>query len=148
MFKQKFVSGIMAATIFLFSFNLMAQDKLHHTIVEDLNKTPNMAIGAKNERHIKGGIKIYEQLIASGAKIDNFEIVIWGKIIKEITENPELFQFIEEHQHDNLRLSVCQVAMDRLEVSMDDLPSSMKAVPNAWIRMFQLEAEGYNTLVL
>lgn len=147
MLKQTFVSAIMALTLILFSYSVNSQEKLDQSIIEDLNESPRMAIGAKNERHIKGGIKIYEQLIASGATIEHFEIVIWGKIVKEITENTELFQFIEEHTHKNLKLSVCEVAMERLEVTIDDLPKGMTTVPNAWVRMLQLQAQGYNTLV-
>lgn len=146
MSKYISVVALLAMTTFLFSQPASGQEKLETSIIGDLNKTPNMALGAKSERHIKGGIKIYEQLISNGSTVENFEIVIWGKVVKEITENPELFQFIEEHQHDNLRLSICQVAMEKLEVSPGELPEGITVVPNAWLRMLQLQAVGYNTL--
>ena len=145
----KFIStGVfLAAFLFLISIPATAQEKLQKSSVKDISKTPNMAFGAQDERAIKGGIKMYEQLIDSGAEIEHFEIVIWGKIVKDMTENEELRTFIKEHKHDKLKLSVCEVAMSKLGVSEEDLPDGVTPVPNAWIRLYQLQANGYNTLV-
>lgn len=148
MFKHISFAAILAAVSTLFTFSASGQEKLDASLIEELNNTPAIALGVQSERQIKGGISIYEQLISSGSTVENFEIVIWGKLVQELTENQELFRYIEEQQHDNLNFSICQVAMERLEISSGELPQGITVVPNAWLRMLQLQALGYNTLTL
>lgn len=139
--------SFMILAISLFSLSAISQEKFDKSITDDLSTTSKIALGVQSELHIKAAIKIYEQLVHSGVIIEEFEVVIWGKVVEELVDNSELIQFIEEHQNEKLKLSVCQVAMDRLDVSSDDLPKGVTPVPNAWVRMIQLQAKGYQTLI-
>ncbi|HET8886088.1 MAG TPA: hypothetical protein VFM70_07025 [Salinimicrobium sp.] len=137
-------------TILLFSLSVSAQKdettKLDSQVVTDLNLTPKMALGLQKERHIKGAFNFFDQLIKSDVEFENFEIIIWSKVVENLKEGSELYRLIEENQHPKLRVSVCEGAMKRLGVIKEDLPEGATPVPNAFLRLLQVQAKGYNTV--
>ena len=90
---------------------------------------------------------MFHQIKKSKVQFDNYEIVIWSKVVKEIKESKLLFDFITEYMDENITVSVCAVAMDRLGVSIEDLPKGFVVVDNAYVRIFELQALGYNFLI-
>lgn len=146
-FSQRFVIVILA----FFSLSVSAQQDetkgLDEQVVADLNLTPQMALGLQKERHIIGAIKFYNQLLESDVDFENFEIVIWGDVVDNLRKGTELSREIEANQHPKLRVSVCQAAMERLGVSEDELPEGVTSVPNAFLRLLQIQARGYNTVI-
>lgn len=136
--------------VMLFSTSMMAQSTpktIEKSIVKTLNKTPNIGFGVSEERPLSSAFMMYEQMKISGVKFDNYEIVIWGMVVKDMKENKLLFDFITEHMDEKLTVSVCAVALDRLGVSIEDLPKGIKVVDNAYVRIFELQALGYNFLI-
>nr|WP_299205234.1 hypothetical protein [uncultured Brumimicrobium sp.] len=134
----------------LFTVSGFAQDspqKINESVVKTLNKTPNLGFGVSAERPLRSAFMMYEQLKASGVEFENYEIVIWSKVVQDIKENKLLFDFITEHMDEDITVSVCAVAMDRLGVSKDDLPKGIQVVDNAYVRIFELQALGYNFLI-
>lgn len=146
-----FIKGSLTAFSVLFAMVAFGQDNapepINNQVVSDLNQTPHMALGLTEERHIKGAFKIFDNMLKSGVELENFEIIIWGKVVENLKEGSELFRIIEDNQHPKLRVSVCQVAMDRLGVSAGDLPEGAYPVSNAFLRLFQIQANGYNVVV-
>ena len=142
-----------ALTIFIavFSLSVSAQKNemkpLSEQVVADLRQTPNMALGLQKERHIKGGLRFFGQLLASEIDFENFEIVMWGNEVEKLKKGSDLARLIEENQHPKLRVSVCQVAMKRMGVSEEDLPEGAVSVPNAFMRLLQIQAKGYNVII-
>lgn len=150
--KIKTLSQSLAIVILtFFSMSVSAQQDqtkgLDEQVVADLNLTPQMALGLQKERHIIGAIKFYNQLLESNVDFENFEIVIWGDVVDNLREGTELSRIIEANQHQKLKVSVCQAAMERLGVSEDELPEGVTSVPNAFLRLLQIQARGYNTVV-
>ncbi|HLV41652.1 MAG TPA: hypothetical protein VKY37_05195 [Brumimicrobium sp.] len=136
--------------VMLFSTAVMAQNTpkmIDKSVVKTLNKTPNIGFGVSEERPLRSAFMMYEQMKISGVKFDNYEIVVWSMVVKDIKENKELFDFITERLDEKLTVSVCSVAMDRLGVSIEDLPKGLKVVDNAYVRIFELQALGYNFLI-
>lgn len=117
------------------------------TLVRDLSTTTKFALGATTERHIHAAHKTYEQLVASGVQVDGFVIVIWGPVVKNLTKNTKTADFMAGIDDESVQFEVCQMAMDRLEVSADQLGEEVHPVPNAYIRLFQLQALGYNVII-
>lgn len=146
-FSQNLVIALWA----LFSFSVSAQKDnskgLDKQVVEDLNLTPQMALGLQKERHIIGAFKFYDQLLESEVDFENFEIVIWGDVVDNLRKGTELSRVIEVNQHQKLRVSVCRAAMARLGVSEEELPEGVTSVPNAFARLLQIQATGYNTVI-
>jgi intracellular sulfur oxidation DsrE/DsrF family protein len=83
----------------------------------------------------------------SAVKFDNYEIVVWGKVVKDIKDSEDLFDFITKHIDKNIKVSVCAVAMDKLGVNQKDLPKGAEVVADAYVRIFELQALGYNVLI-
>lgn len=146
-FSQNLVIAILA----LFSFSVSAQQNdskgLDEQVVADLSLTPQMALGLQKERHIIGAFKFYDQLLESKVGFENFEIVIWGDVVDNLRAGTELSRIIEANQHEKLRVSVCRAAMERLGVSEEELPEGVTPVPNAFLRLLQIQAKGYNTVI-
>lgn len=146
-----FSKSVLSVFIAVFSLSVSAQKNetkpLSEQVGADLNKTPNMALGLQKERHIKGGLRFFDQLLASETDFKNFEIVIWGNEVEKLKKGSDLASLIEENQHPKLRVSVCQVAMKRMGVSEEDLPEGVVSVPNAFLRLLQIQAKGYNVII-
>lgn len=124
-----------------------AQDALDSEIVQDLNQTNYFAMGVSSEKRLKAAFSIYEQLIENGVNVQDFEVVVWGKVVAQLQAGTELADYIAMHDQEGIHIIVCQVAMKRLEVSEDDLLPGLTPVPNAFLRIYQLQANGYNTLI-
>lgn len=137
-------------TVILFSSAAMSQESpkmIDKAVVKTLNKTPNIGFGVSEERPLRSAFMMYEQMTKSGVKFKNYEIVIWSKVVKDIKDDKDLFEFISKRMDDGITVSVCSVAMDRLGVTKDDLPEGIEIVDNAYVRIFELQALGYNFLI-
>lgn len=124
-----------------------ADNKLDRQIVSDLSKTPKMAFGVSSEREVKGAFVVYENLKNNRARIEKFEIVIWGQIVTDLKKDTELAAFIKPFLDDRLDVSVCKVALDKMGVKESELLPGIKVVDNAYVRLFQLQALDYNVLI-
>ncbi|RYM35040.1 hypothetical protein ERX46_06610 [Brumimicrobium glaciale] len=136
--------------VMLFSTAVISQNSsntIDKSVVKTLNKTPNLGFGVSEERPLRSAFMMYEQLKQSEVKFDNYEIVVWGMVVKDIKENKELFDFITKYMDDGLTVSICAVALDKLGVTKEDLPKGFKVVDDAYVRIFELQALGYNVLI-
>ncbi|MFX0555171.1 DsrE family protein [Maribacter sp. CXY002] len=121
------------------------QKKLDGQTVADLQKTPKYAFVLTTERHFKGVLSMYDLLISNGVEVQDFEIVVKGKVVTQLTKGSELDKFFEKYK-DKVRVSVCSVAMEKLGVAEEQLFLGLDVTPTASVRMLQLQALGYNTL--
>ena len=147
---KKVVQFLSLVAVMFYSTAVMAQSTpkiIDKSVVQTLNKTPNIGFGVSEERPLRSAFMMYEQMKKSGVKFDNYEIVVWSMVVKDIKENKDLFDFITERLDDNITVSVCAVAMERLGVSIDELPKGIQVVDNAYVRIFELQALGYNFLI-
>tara|TARA_B100000949_G_C13842523_1_gene269239 strand:- start:69 stop:509 length:441 start_codon:yes stop_codon:yes gene_type:complete len=124
---------------------LVAQEKFDAEIVSDLQKTKQYAFGVSEERHFRGVLNLYDKLLASGVEITDYEIVAKGKFVKNLVKGSKLEDLYEEYKG-KVRVSVCSVAMKKMEVSEDQLISGMEPVATWTVRVLQLQAKGYNVL--
>ena len=124
-----------------------AANKLDRQIVNDLSKTPKMAFGVSAERPLKGAFVVYDNLKLNDAKIEKFEIVIWGPIVTDLKKGSELSAFIKPFLDGKLDVSVCKVALDKMGIREAELMPGIKVVDNAYVRLFQLQALDYNVLI-
>lgn len=122
-----------------------AQQVLDATIVNDLKVNTKYGFVLTEERHFKGVLDMYDLLIASGVPITDYEIVVKGKVVTQLTKGSDLEQFFEKYRG-KVRVSVCSVAMRILQVPEDSLFEGLEVSPSASVRMLQLQALGYNTL--
>lgn len=127
------------------SANTFGQEKLGEEVVADLKQTPKFGFGVSDEFHLKGVLSMYDTLVDSGVAVDAYEIVVKGKVVKDLVKGSELDVFFEKYRG-KVKVSVCSMAMKKLGVTKDQLFEGLDVVPTASIRMLQLQANGYNTL--
>ncbi|MDF4203882.1 DsrE family protein [Maribacter sp. SA7] len=124
---------------------VFGQKKLDQETVADLQKTPKYGFILTTERHFKGVLSMYDLLIENGVKIEDYEIVVKGKVVTQLVKDSELEKFFQKYKG-KVRVSVCSVAMEKLGVAEETLFDGLDVTPTASVRMLQLQANGYNTL--
>lgn len=78
---------------------------------------------------------------------DNFQIVLYGKDVKQITE-PEMEKYLIWAEKSEAKFFVCQMSLNRLKIEKSELPSGIEIVDNAFLYSLQLQKKGYKTLNL
>jgi len=147
---MKRIQFLSLVTMLLFSTVVMAQNApktIDEAVVETLNKTPNLGFGASEERPLRSAFMMYEQMKNSGVEFENYEIVVWGMVVKEIKESKDLFDFITKSLDGDIQVSVCAVAMDKFGIKLEDLPKGIQVIDNAYVRIYEMQALGYNVLI-
>ncbi|APQ16772.1 DsrE family protein [Maribacter hydrothermalis] len=121
------------------------QKKLDQQTAADLQKTPKYGFILTTERHFKGVLSMYDLLIENGVEIEEYEIVVKGKVVTLLTKGSDLEEFFQKYKG-KVKVSVCSVAMEKLGVAEEKLFDGLDVTPTASVRMLQLQANGYNTL--
>ena len=88
---------------------------------------------------------MYDLLIENGVKIEDYEIVVKGKVVTQLVKGSELEEFFKKYKG-KVKVSVCSVAMEKLGVAEETLFDGLDVTPTASVRVLQLQANGYNTL--
>jgi intracellular sulfur oxidation DsrE/DsrF family protein len=140
-FRTLFIIMAMAATVTV----AHGQKKLDQQAIIDLQKTPKYAFVLTTERHLRGVLSMYDLLIENGVLIEDYEIVVKGKVVTQLVKKSELEAFFQKYKG-KVRVSVCSVAMEKLGVAEETLFEGLNVTPTASVRMLQLQANGYNTL--
>lgn len=129
------------------SFSQEQTNTISTKTVKTLSKTPDYAMGVSTEKHLKAAIQLFQQLETSGVTINNFEIVVWGKVVSELKNGGELAKLISGQVKGKLKITVCNVALNFFDMTKTDIPNNVEIIPNAYIRMYELNALGYNTFI-
>ncbi|SIQ91615.1 DsrE/DsrF-like family protein [Maribacter ulvicola] len=124
---------------------IYGQKKLAQQTVIDLQKTPKYAFTLTTERHFKGVLSMYDLLIENSVKIEEYEIIVKGKVVTQLVKKSELDKVFQKYKG-KVKVSVCSVAMEKLGVTEEMLFDGLEVTPTASVRMLQLQANGYNTL--
>ncbi len=125
--------------------SIYGQRKLDEQTVADLQKTNQYAIGVSDERFFKGALNMYDFLLENGVEIKDYEVVVKGKVVADLVKGSELESFFQKYKG-KVRVSICSVAMGKLNVAEEDLIDGMEPIPTWSVRILQLQAKGYNTL--
>ncbi|WP_133556611.1 hypothetical protein [Algoriphagus boseongensis] len=139
---------------FLFAFALvfhsseisMAQTILKKETISDLNKTPNYAFGVKDEDGLMSALSLFDTFVENGVQFQNFEIVVKGPIVKTMVKGSDLEKQFEKYKG-KIRVSICSVAMKRQGITKEELFSGLEVVETYTIRILQLQALGYNSIL-
>lgn len=122
------------------------QTVLEKGTVSDLNKTPNYIFGVQDEDGLKSALSVYDTFLENGVQFENFEIVVKGPVVKTMVKESELEEYFKKY-NGKVRVSICSVAMKRLGVSKEQLFPGLDVVETYTIRILQLQALGYNSIL-
>ncbi|GGD96539.1 DsrE family protein [Planktosalinus lacus] len=101
-----------------------------------------------NPQHLKAAIKTGKTVKAKSTAID-VHIVTCGKLVKEISTNPELQNLIKSAVNDHgLNILVCGLSIEQFEVDTTLLPVETPVTQNGLIYMLGLQEQGFKTIIL
>ncbi|MEO5790258.1 MAG: sulfur reduction protein DsrE [Gelidibacter sp.] len=83
-----------------------------------------------------------------GDAFGDFQVIICGKDIGEITEAEKMDQFIEKAEKSGVQLIACGFSLHKFKVDKSKIPSKMTIVENGILYNFQLQKKGYKSLSL
>ncbi len=117
-------------------------------MIEHISKTPNIGFAVKTEKALRGALGNYKRLKENKVPIEHFEVVIAGKILKDISRNQKLYSLVEAQlQQKDFKITVCAVAMKNLRLHLEDLPNGVEMTPTYSLRILELQALGYNMII-
>ena len=76
-----------------------------------------------------------------------FKIVLYGSEVGEFT-TPAAVRYIKWAKEIGVNLSVCEMALERMNVDPTTIPSEIEIVDNAYLHSLQLQKKGYKSLSL
>lgn len=83
-----------------------------------------------------------------GSKFGNFEVIICGQLIGEITDPEKMGGFIQKAESLGVTLIACGFSLNKFKVARSEVPKEMKIVENGILYDLQLQKKGYHSLSL
>ncbi|APG59810.1 DsrE family protein [Christiangramia salexigens] len=137
-------------TILLSSFILMlslfsstvkaqenAQDKENHVVLT--RKIPQLKpiiLSAK------------ELAKEDGDKFGDFQVVICGKTVQNLTDEEKISSFIEMAKANKVSLVACGFSIEKFKVDSSKIPKDIKIVKNGILHNLRLQKQGYKSIEL
>lgn len=83
-----------------------------------------------------------------GSKFGDFQVIICGKMIGDITEPEKMEEFLKEAEKLGVELVACGFSLNKFEVEKAKVPAQIKVVENGILYNFQLQKKGYKSISL
>ncbi|MDX1544574.1 MAG: sulfur reduction protein DsrE [Christiangramia sp.] len=83
-----------------------------------------------------------------GEHFGEFEVIICGKEIGDITDPSKIGEFLTKAEKLGVKLVACGFSLNKFKVDKDAVPKEMKIVENGILYDFQLQKKGYLSLSL
>ncbi|WP_179352131.1 sulfur reduction protein DsrE [Winogradskyella vidalii] len=83
-----------------------------------------------------------------GNDFGNFEILICGQLIGDITDADKMGDFIEKAEKAGVTIVACGFSLNKFKVDRATVPKAIKIVENGILYNFQLQKQGYKSLSL
>jgi len=105
------------------------------------------ALMVQKSNHLMAAIMTGEGFKNKSADIQ-FEVVLIGKVVKELATNEELQPFVEKAEKLGIRIVVCEFAMNKLGVEKSDYHPSVLTTSNGFTYFFGLQENGFKIISL
>lgn len=83
-----------------------------------------------------------------GEAFGDFQVIICGKDIGQITDPEIINTFIEKAEKAGVQIIACGFSLNKFKVDKTKVPTSMNIVENGILYNFQLQKKGYKSLSL
>ncbi|OBX24925.1 hypothetical protein LX77_01751 [Gelidibacter algens] len=83
-----------------------------------------------------------------GDAFGDFQIIICGKEIGDITDSEKMGEFIKKAEKAGVQLVACGFSLNKFKVDKTKIPKEMITVENGILYNFQLQKKGYKSLSL
>lgn len=83
-----------------------------------------------------------------GEKFGDFQVVIYGKTVQELTDKKAMKKIIMRAKNANIKLKVCNMALKTFDVDPGKIPDEFEIVDNAFTHILQMQKQGYLSIQL
>lgn len=118
-------------------------DKIEKSIKAD----GKYAILAGNYKHFEGSVRTGLRMRNGNPNLQ-FQIVLIGMVVKEITTDENLMALVEDCKTAGIQIVICQNAMKALGVSKSDLHPYLETTSSGFLYMFGLQENGFKVITL
>jgi len=118
--------------------------------VQEINTNKNnYVVMTKKVAQLQPIILAAEALKAEeGKDFGDFEIIICGKEIGDITDPEKINKFISKTQKAGVTIVACGFSLNKFKIDRNTVPKEIKIVENGILHNFQLQKKGYKSLSL
>ncbi len=146
--KMTFHFVLIASFMSLGMHTLLAQDKPTVTQVEHaIQSNGKYALMVMTQQHLKAALLTGTDFLNTSSAID-FQIVVCGAIVKEISTNDALKAEINQHVEKGLSVLICGLTLQNLKLDASSMPEKAGITQNGITYFFGLQEMGYKTLSL
>ncbi|WP_299252033.1 DsrE family protein [uncultured Lacinutrix sp.] len=117
---------------------------------QDINlKKNNYLVLSKNIKQLKPVLLTATELAKEdGIKYGEFYVIICGKTVNEIADNPDFNSLLQKAKTQNIKVFVCGISLSKFNINPETLPNNLEITPNGILYGFQLTKKGFNTLTI
>ena len=146
--KKQIVLPLVFIILFLGSQKAAAQTTEAIKQIENSIKAKGKyAILAGNYKHFEGSVRTGLRMRKGNPDLQ-FQIVLIGMVVKEITTETQLLALVEDCKTAGIQIVICQNAMKALNVSKSDLHPYIETTSSGFVYMFGLQENGYKVISL
>ena len=108
---------------------------------------PGYVVLTKNLPQLQPIILAAEALAKEdGEKFWDFQVVIDGKTLQELTNKETMRKFRMRANNVNVKLKVCNMDLKTFEVDSGKIPDEFEVVDNAFTHILQMQKQGYPSI--
>ncbi len=90
-----------------------------------------------------------EELAAQdGEKFGDFQVVVCGKTVQDLTDKEIMSSFIEKAEKAGVTINACGFSLKKFGVDRSKLPEALRVVENGILHNFELQKKGYLSIEL
>lgn len=146
MSKMKIVFPMILVALVVGSYRSAAQstdaiDKIEKSIKSD----GKYAILAGNYKHFEGSVRTGLRMRKGNPDLQ-FQIVMIGMVVKEITTDEHLLELVEDCKTAGIEIVICENAMKALKVTKADLHPYIETTSSGFLYMFGLQENGFKVV--
>ncbi|WP_308993953.1 DsrE family protein [Mariniflexile litorale] len=112
-------------------------------------KKNNYLVLSKNIQQLKPVLLTANELAKEdGKKYGAFYVIICGKTVNDISDNPDFNALLEKAKAQKVNVFVCGISLSKFNINSETLPSNLEITPNGILYGFQLTKKGFITLTI
>lgn len=112
-------------------------------------KKNNYLVLSKNIQQLKPVLLTAKELAKEdGKKYGKFYVIICGKTVKDISENPDFNALLEKAKSQKIIVFACGISLSKFNINPETLPSDLEITPNGILYSFQLTKKGFISLTI
>lgn len=113
------------------------------------SKKNNYLVLSKNVQQLKPVFLTANELAKEdGKKYGAFYVIICGKTVNDILDNPDFNALLEKAKAQKVKVFVCGISLSKFNINPKTLPNNLEITPNGILYGFQLTKKGFITLTI